>query len=122
MCSLGRRSPTCWRRAPAHRGNTRASSPRSSSAACGARGTRRFDKETERPVEPAARAVLRAEEDQPAGRAPPSLELFEVPLNFPIRYLRPVLVPLGALGVDEVAEHVVAERLANDAVLLELVE
>src|SRR5438046_850200 len=39
-----------------------------------------------------------------------------------VRDLRPVLIPLGALGLDEVAEDVVAERLADDRVLFELVD
>src|SRR6185503_19581563 len=50
------------------------------------------------------------------------LELLEIALDLPVGDLRAVLVPLGALGIDEVAEDVVAEGFADDLVLLELVE
>src|SRR5829696_2970543 len=50
------------------------------------------------------------------------LELLQVALDFPVRDLRAVLVPFGALGVDEVAEDVVAQGLPDHVVPLELVE
>src|SRR5205085_51155 len=50
------------------------------------------------------------------------LELLQVLLHFPVADLGPVLVPLGALRHDVVRHHVVAQRLGDHGVLLELVD
>src|SRR6185503_8796196 len=55
------------------------------------------------------------------GRRQPRLVLVEVALDLPVANLGAVVVPFGALGLEVVAEHVVAQRVADDGVSLQLV-
>src|SRR4051794_37101022 len=47
---------------------------------------------------------------------------FQVALHLPRRYLLDVVEPFGALGGEEVLEQMVAEDLAHQRILFELVE
>src|SRR5919109_20605 len=70
----------------------------------------------------AANARCARRSERPRTPATWPSELIEVAVDLPVRDLRAVLVPFGALRLDEVRQHVVAQRLDDDRISLELVD